>query len=52
MKVAYTTFYEGEAEQAFLVPADQVSTFGRFDWDRFDHFVRTGDITIEIPQPD
>ena len=52
LKVTYTTFYEPtpDTRRAFLVPADQVSTFARFDWNRFDHFVRSGDITIEIPQ--
>jgi hypothetical protein len=57
LKVSYTTLYEPtpDTRRAFLLPAEQVSTLGLFDWDRFDHFVRTGDISIEIrtlPAPD
>jgi hypothetical protein len=46
--VTYTTFYDPDPARPLLVSAEQVVTFGGFDWDRFDHFVRSGDITIEI----
>jgi len=48
LKITYTTFYEPATAQPFLVSAEQICTLGAFEWDRFDHFVRTGDITIEI----
>jgi hypothetical protein len=48
LKVTYTTFYDPDPARPLLVSAEQVVTFGGFDWDRFDHFVRSGDITIEI----
>jgi hypothetical protein len=51
LKVIYTTFYDPDGARPLLVPADQITTFGRFDWDHFDQFVRSGDIAIEIAQP-
>jgi hypothetical protein len=47
--VAYTTFYEPtpDTSRAFMVPADQITSLGRFDWDRFRHFLNSGTISIE-----
>jgi Family of unknown function (DUF6338) len=47
--VAYTTFYEPtpDTRRAFLVPADQLTSLARFDWDRFNTFLQTGSIFIE-----
>jgi hypothetical protein len=48
LQVTYTTFYEPSKDRrrAFLVPVDQVSVLAPFDWQRFNHFVGTGNITL------
>jgi hypothetical protein len=48
LQVTYTTFYEGSkgARRAFLIPVDQLTVLARFDWERFNYFVGTGNITL------
>ncbi|HEY0160316.1 MAG TPA: hypothetical protein VGF28_23725 [Thermoanaerobaculia bacterium] len=50
-QVTYTTFYEPtqEVERSFLVPADQLTVLARFDWERFHHFVNSGNVRLEHP---
>lgn len=47
--IVYTTFYEPspDSRRAFLVPAEQLTLLARFDWDLFNHFLQTGNISIE-----
>jgi hypothetical protein len=48
LQVAYTTFYQPSKDRrrAFLVPVDQLTVLAPFDWERFNHFVGTGNITL------
>jgi hypothetical protein len=50
LQVTYTTFYEPtrDTRRAFLVPADQLTSLARFDWERFNHFLETGSIAIHV----
>lgn len=48
--VVYTTFYEPNEGQNFLVPVSELSSLAKFDWKLLRKFYESGNVTFEIPE--
>lgn len=51
LRVVYTTFYEPDKGQDFLVPVGEITSLAKFDWDLLAKFYRDGNVTFDIRPP-